>query len=94
MRYVALACLMLAGCGLSPEYRAERDAKQLAAFSQKCVQMGFKEATPEHSNCQLELQKAAIAGEAQVRAGAAARPAPQMRQPMRCTTIGNQTTCF
>lgn len=52
MRYFFVA-LMLAGCGLSPEYKDARHQEDLARYAKGCETLGFKPGTKEHQDCTL-----------------------------------------
>jgi hypothetical protein len=84
MRYL-LIFFFLSGCATVEDRRQ----LMLSNADKNCTQMGFKKGTTEHSNCQLDLLKAALG---------APRPAIAMpvQAPSRtttCTSLGNTTTC-
>ena len=97
MRFMVLVVVMLAGCASVEERQAratsQRDA-MIARMAATCDKMGFKSGSDAHSQCQLDLVKATIAGDAAVTAGAAARPVPQVAAPKTCTMVGNSMTCY
>jgi hypothetical protein len=49
-----VSALLLAGC-----FAADDSKKPLAAYSQRCEQQGFRQGTPEHAQCRLELARLA-----------------------------------
>ena len=58
MRYFLIA-LLLAGCGLNPEYVARQDRDEVERYMTSCDQMGLKRNTREHQECSLRMYEAA-----------------------------------
>ena len=50
---MVLSAPLLAGCFTAESW------KPLTAHGQQCEQLGFKQGTPEHANCRLELARRA-----------------------------------
>lgn len=69
MRYVLIA-LMLAGCGLNPEYRAAQEEKQIASYAESCKKLGFEEDTEKFSECKLRMYESNKNAEGRRRASA------------------------
>ena len=52
MRYLFLVVL-LGGCGLNPQYRAEKEAERLAKFEAECERIGYQRGTQAMTDCKL-----------------------------------------
>ena len=83
MRYVLL-CLLLAGCAITPEQRAER---MVSRFGPVCDKLGFQPDSDAWRNC--VLQQSGIA-----QSNAAAFNAAMQNRSRTCSTYGANTTCY
>lgn len=86
MRYLVLS-LLLAGCGLNPEYMAQKRDSELQANAASCEKLGFAKGSKENADCALRMYQAsrpAVVG------GSSVQPA---RQPQTCIQTGNVMQC-
>lgn len=83
MRY-AVVLLLLAGCAITPEDRAER---MISRFGPVCDKLGFQAESDAWRNC--VLQQAGIAQQ-----NAAAYSAAIQQRQRTCHTYGATTTCY
>lgn len=104
---VAAGCALLmtvSGCGLDPQYRAARDARNEARQDSQCRGYGAKPGSDVYVQCRMMIaeqnrQSAEASGAAMRAAGMALmNPPQQQRQTLNCTSyrtgMYTNTNCF
>ena len=72
MRYVLMACVLLAGCAEMEAARQRAAAQQAADDNAQCQYYGIRYGTPEYGQCRIMLQQARAQADANQTAAAAA----------------------